>query len=125
MTEPTSTATGAAAGALSAIPAIWLGAQTDALLVGLFAAMLVTAQIRTIDSVRVAAATAFFSALAAGYGSPLLVVLGAAAMPSVARIDPSSLRLLSAFAIGALMPTLWPLIQRRAADRLAGGHENE
>lgn len=118
MTEPTSTAAGAALGALSAVPAIWLGAQPDALMVGLFAAMLATAQIRTIDSVRVAAAAAFFSALAAGYGSPLLVAVGASLIPVAARVEPHSLRLLAAFAIGALMPTLWPLIQRRAARRV-------
>lgn len=123
MTEPTSTAAGAAIGALGALPVLLLGAQTDALLVGLFAAMLVTAQIRTIDSVRVAAATAFFSALAAGYGSPLLVALGVAALPSAARVDPSSLRLLAAFVIGALMPTLWPLLQHRAAQHVGGGRE--
>ena len=123
MTEPTSTAAGAAIGALGALPVLLLGAQTDALLVGLFAAMLVTAQIRTIDSVRIAAATAFFASLSAGYGSPLLVALGVAALPSAARVDPSSLRLLAAFAIGALMPTLWPLIQRRAAQHVEGGRE--
>lgn len=123
MTDPTSTAAGAAIGALGALPVLLLGAQTDALLVGLFAAMLVTAQIRTIDSVRIAAATAFFASLSAGYGSPLLVALGIAALPSAARVDPSSLRLLAAFAIGALMPTLWPLIQRRAAQHVEGGRE--
>lgn len=118
MTEPTSTAAGAYAGALGALPALVLGAQTDALLAGMAAAMLVTAQIKTLDSVRVAAATAFFSALSAGYGSPLAATLAASVLPVAARVDPASLRLLAAFAIGALMPTLWPLIQRRAARRV-------
>lgn len=118
MTEPTSTAAGAAIGALGALPVLVMGAQTDALLLGMAAAMLATAQIKTIDSVRVAAAAAFFSALSAGYGSPVAATIGASMLSSVVRIDAASLRLPAALAIGALMPTLWPLIQRRAARRV-------
>ena len=50
MTEPTSTAAGAYAGAVTALPLAIFGAATDALGLGLFAALLVTIWMPTIST---------------------------------------------------------------------------
>ena len=122
MTETTSTAAGAVLGAAGALPVLVLGAQTDALIIGLFAAMASTAQIGAINSLGRAAAAAFFSSLSAGYGSPLLVpVAGAMAVKFGIALDAEPLRLLGAFVIGAVMPTLWPRLLARAERQVEEG----
>ena len=69
MAEPHITATGAAVGLAAAPPLIVLGAQVDALVIGLAAAILVTFWMETIDSKLKSGAAMVFSALLAGYGS--------------------------------------------------------
>lgn len=117
MTEPTSTAAGAVTGGLGALPILVLGAQVDALVLGLFASMLATAQLEDIDSFRRALSAAFFSSIAAGYFSPLVagwLAAFLASLPGAWVGGSEALRMPMAFAIGALMPTLWPILLRRA-----------
>jgi hypothetical protein len=101
MTEPTSTAAGAVLGAFGALPLLVLGAQTDALIIGLFAAMLSTAQIGAINSLGRAAAAAFFSSLSAGYGSPLLVPVVADTIQQANGILPT---------LSAMLRDHWPAL---------------
>ncbi len=121
MAEPHITATGAAVGLAAAPPLIVLGAQVDALVIGLAAAILVTFWMETIDSKLKSGAAMVFSALLAGYGSPVgaEVVIGLLA-PHVpaASLDGGSLRLLLALALGAGSPYLIPLLLRRAGRKI-------
>lgn len=108
MTEPTSTAAGAAAGALTVLPVAMLGAQTDALGLGLFAAMLVTLWLGSIDTRRKAFAAVGLSGLLAGYFSPHAAAYAATKFTSLSA-DPSSLRMPMALLIAIAAPFLVPL----------------
>lgn len=108
MTEPTSTAAGAATGALTVLPVAMLGAQTDALGLGLFAAMLVTLWLGSIDTRRKAFAAVGLSGLLAGYFSPHAAVYAATKFTSLSA-DPSSLRMPMALLIAIAAPFLVPL----------------
>ena len=72
MTEPTSTAACAAAGAVTALPLAIFGAATDALSLGLFAALLVTIWMPTISTRVRAFSAVLLSGVAAGYCAPVL-----------------------------------------------------
>ena len=108
MTEPTSTAAGAAAGAVTVLPVAMLGAQTDALGLGLFAAMLVTLWLGSIDTRRKAFAAVCLSGLLAGYFSPHAAAYAATKFTSLSA-DPSSLRMPMALLIAIAAPFLVPL----------------
>ena len=67
MTEPTSAAAGAYAGAVTALPLAIFGAATDALWLGLFAALLVSIWMPTISTRIRAFSAVLLSGVAAGY----------------------------------------------------------
>lgn len=122
MPEPHSTtAAGVFVGAGIGLTGTILGAQIDALLIGMFAATLMSFWLRTIDSVPRAAAAVAMSSLVAGYGSPLAAAWVASNM---AVADAAALRMPLALAIGAAAPTLVPLFVRRAAGFAQGGQSN-
>lgn len=101
---------GAAASSLTAI----LGAQIDALVIGLVAAVIVTIWLEQIDSRSKAASAVLFAALLAAYGSPVAESWVAAQVPSVAG---DALRLLLALVIGGCAPSLVPVAIRALGRR--------
>ena len=109
MPEPHSTTTaGIAIGASIGLTGTVMGAQIDALLIGLVAAILISFWLPTIDDRRKAAASVALSSMLAGYGSPVAAGWLAGTQPELAAGSP--LRLLVALALGALCPTLVPAI---------------
>lgn len=119
MAEPHSTITGALAGAAVSPVGLILGAQADALVVGLIAAVFVSTWLESIDSRIKAASAVLFSAMLAGYGSPVLAGMLASGMPSAAT-STESLRLLLAAVIGGGAPSLWPLVIRAGGKKING-----
>lgn len=111
---------GAVLGASLSLTGTVLGAQTDALVLGLMAAALVSAWLQKIDSVGSATAAICLSAMLSGHGSPL-----AAELLSTLAGGPTngeSLRLFCAVVIGAASPSLVPLLLTRA-KKVARGPE--
>lgn len=107
--EPAVTVTGAAAGAAVAmVPAGAMGVQTDALGLGLFAAMLVTLWLGSIDTRRKAFAAVGLSGLLAGYFSPHAASYVATKFTSLSA-DPSALRMPMALLIAIAAPFLVPI----------------
>lgn len=107
MPEPHSTAIGIAVGAGIGLTGSIFGAQADALLIGLVAAILISFWLPTIDDRRKAAASVALSSLLAGYGSPVMAAWLAGtqtAMPAGAELS----RLL-ALLIGVFCPTIVPV----------------
>lgn len=106
---------GAGAGAATVI----MGVHVDALVLGLVAALCVSTWLGGMDSnIKVAAAT-IFSALLAGYGSPVLAEYAARSVPEVAgNLD--ALRLLSAPVIGGVVPMLFPLAIKVMSNKIGG-----
>lgn len=108
MTEPhTSIATGAVVGLGTAI----LGAQVDALVIGLASAIFISIWMEAIDDKIKAGSAALLSAMLAGYGSPKAATFAAATWPALGGTD-DTLRLLMAVLIGAAAPTVIPLAAR-------------
>jgi uncharacterized membrane protein len=89
-----------------------LGAQIDALVAGLLAALFVSVWLESIDNRLKAGSAVLFSSLLAGYGSPVLADLAAAHVAGMAGAS-SGLRMLGALSIGALAPALFPVAVRR------------
>lgn len=112
MPEPHSTAAGAAIGASASMPLLIFGAHVDALVLGLLASIMIIFWLDSIDSRAKAASAVLFSALLAGYGSPVAAEVAAAKLPALAA-NSEGLRLLMAFAIGALTPYGIPLLMRK------------
>lgn len=108
MPEPHSTVAGIAVGAGIGLTGTVMGAQVDALIIGLVAAVLISFWLPTIDDRKKAAASVAMSSLLAGYGSPVAAAWLAADQASFSNGSP--LRLLLALAIGAATPTLVPVI---------------
>lgn len=108
MPEPNSTAIGIAIGAGIGLTGTVMGAQVDALLIGLIAAILISFWLPAIDDRRKAAASVALSALLAGYGAPVAAGWLAGTQPELAAGSP--LRLLVALSLGALCPTLVPAV---------------
>lgn len=107
--EPTVTVTGAAAGAVAAmVPAVAMGIQTDALGLGLFAAMLVTLWLGSIDTRRKAFAAVGLSGLLAGYFSPYAANYVATKFTSLSATA-ASLRMPMALLIAIAAPFLVPI----------------
>lgn len=111
------TTAGAASGGAVGISWVLLGAQADALVVGMLAATFVSAWLPQIDSYFRAAAAVCLSTLLAGYGSPHVAVFLASNIPG-GQAD--NVRMLSAILIGATAPTLFPILLRRG-QRIASG----
>lgn len=113
MAEPHSaTLAGAAIGASFSLTGTVLGAQPDALVLGLLAASFVSAWLHEINSLGRAAAAVCLSALLAGYLSPVLAPIVSGKVSGLSDGDP--LRLLLAVAIGACAPGVVPLLLKRA-----------
>lgn len=109
MPEPNSaTAIGIAVGAGIGLTGTILGAQADALIVGLVAAILISFWLPTIDDRRKATASVALSALVAGYGSPVAAVWLAGT--ETALKGGPDMRLLLALIIGIACPTIVPLL---------------
>lgn len=106
MPEPHSTAAGLVIGAGIGLTGTVMGAQVDALLIGLAASILVSFWLPTIDDRRKAAASVALSSLLAGYGSPVAAAWLSADHAELAAGSP--LRLLLALLIGAMCPTVVP-----------------
>jgi 1,4-dihydroxy-2-naphthoate octaprenyltransferase len=123
VTEPTSTAIGAAGcAAVSLLLAVMLGAQVDALLLGLIGSFIAVAWFDELNSMRRAAASVAAGALACGLLSGLLAVAMWSSLPSRMQslIDAESLRMPIALVIGFLVPSVGPVLKRRA-ERIARG----
>lgn len=116
MADPHAPITGIAAGAAISPAALVLGAQVDALIIGLVAAVFVSVWLESIDSRVKSAAAVLFSAMLAGYGSPVAADIIAANLPSASA---DSLRLLLALVIGGGAPGLVP-VMRALAIKWAG-----
>ncbi|OIR10966.1 hypothetical protein GALL_71370 [mine drainage metagenome] len=120
MVEPHSTVSaGIAQGALASSVTLFLGAQVDALIAGLVAAILVSIWLDKIDNKAKAAAAVLLSALLAGYGSPVAAEWVTASVSGIASSD--SLRLLLALMIGAISPTVVPIAIQTFGRRAGGG----
>ena len=102
------TMSGIATGAVAGSTTVLLGAQVDALAVGLIAAIFVTIWLEKIDNKIKAASAVLFAALLAGYGSPVAAEWVMASVPSVSH-STESLRMLLALLIGGGAPSLVPV----------------
>lgn len=111
---------GALTGAGISSITIVLGAQVDALVIGLIAAVFVSIWLESIDSRTKAASAVLFSAMLAAYGSPVAAGVLAANLPAAA-VDAEALRLLLAMVIGGSAPSLVPLAIRYLGRRIEGG----
>lgn len=121
MPEPHSTTAGVIVGAGVGLTSTVMGAQIDALLIGMIAAILMSFWLPAIDNVLRAASGVAMSSLCAGYGSPLAAGWLAT---QIGGMDASPLRLLMALVIGAAGPTLIPIALRRASSMAQGGPTN-
>lgn len=119
MAEPhASTVVGALAGTgISITGGVLMGAQIDALVVGLATALFVTIWMPSMDTRMKAGSAVLFSSMLAGYGSPVLAAWVASAVPSIAGLS-TELRLLGALCISALAPPLFPSVVDRAKQLL-------
>lgn len=119
MAEPHSTVlAGALAGAGVSSVTLLLGAQVDALVLGLIAAILVSIWMENIDNKGKAAAAVLLSAILAGYGSPVAAQYISASVTGITMTDP--LRLLLAAVIGAMAPGIIPLAVRFVGNKIGG-----
>lgn len=113
MSDP-STAAACAVGAACAAPTILLGADVNALLIGMFAAFFVTLWLDQIaDKLRAGGAVAL-STLLAGYVSPVAASWVSQQVPSVST-NLEALHYALAVVIGAAGPTMVPVLLRRVA----------
>ncbi len=108
MIDQHSTIAGAAAGGVTSTISIFMGAQVDALVIGLIAAVFVSIQLDMIDNRIKAASAVLFASLLAGYGSPVVAEWVASNTTSIAA-NAEALRLLAALIIGGSAPSLVPL----------------
>ena len=108
MADPHSTAAGIIVGAGASASTIFMGAQVDALVIGLVAAVFVSIQMDMIDNRLKAASAVLFASLLAGYGSPVVADWVAGHVVGIGA-NANALRLLMALGIGAVAPSLVPL----------------
>lgn len=118
MPEPNSTTAGVIAGASIGLTGTLLGAQVDALLIGLMAAIFVSIWMPTIDNRIKALAAVAMSSLLAGYGSPVAADWLATEQQGLGNGSP--LRLLLALLIGAVTPALAPAAINRLQSMIGG-----
>ncbi|MFA6015905.1 MAG: hypothetical protein WC742_12645 [Gallionellaceae bacterium] len=120
MAEPHSTVlAGALYGAGVSSVTMFFGAQVDALVAGLVAAILASIWMETIDNKRKAASAVILSALLAGYGSPVAAQWIAFSVSGISITD--QLRIVIALMIGASCPRLVPLVLQAFGKRVQGG----
>lgn len=119
MPEPHSTTAGVIIGGSIGITGSLFGAQIDALLLGMFAAIFVSIWLPTVNDRIKAAAAVALSSLMAGYGSPVAVAWVASDQAALAASG-SPLRLLMAIAIGAACPTVVPVAIARLQSVVGG-----
>ena len=120
MSDPHSQLAGLATGAGLSSVSLLMGAQVDALIVGLIASVIVSIWMESVDNKLKATAAVLFSALLAGYGSPVAAQWVAASVPSVGT-DYESLRLLLALLIGGYTPRFIPGSIAWAENKIKGG----
>lgn len=113
------TLAGALTGAGISSATVLLGAQVDALVVGLIAAVFASTWLESIDSLVKAAGAVLFAAMLAAYGSPVAAAIIAVKLPSAA-IEAEALRLLFAALIGGLAPSMVPLAIRYMGKKMSG-----
>ena len=119
MAEPHSTVgAGLLQGASLSSVSVLLGAQVDALVAGLVAAILVSIWLDTINNKSKAAAAVILSSLLAGYGSPVAAEWVTASISGIASSD--QLRVLMALMIGAASPTVIPIAIRTFGKKARG-----
>jgi hypothetical protein len=102
MAEPHSTALGVAVGAGIGLTGTVMGAQVDALLIGLMAAILISFWLPTVDDRKKAAAAVALSSLFSGYGAVWAAQLLATKLAIVLPHE------LLALLIGVACPTMVP-----------------
>ena len=119
MADPHAVIAGALTGAGVSSVTLILGAQADALVIGLVAAFFVSTWLETIDSRIKAASAVLFSAMLAGYGSPVAASWLASSVPAIAS-SAEPLRLLLALVIGGSAPSLVPLSIRYLGNKING-----
>ena len=120
MTDPNAVVAGALTGAGISSFTIILGAQSDALIVGLIAAVFVSIWLQSIDNHAKALSSVLLSSMLAGYGSPVAVVWMISSTPAFAP-NAEALRLLSALLIGACSPALVPITMKYLGNKISGG----
>ena len=118
MADPHSTLVGIVAGAGASSVSLLLGAQVDALAIGLMAAIFMSIWLDTIDNRIKAAAAVLFSALLAGYASPVAAGWLVQHYLSTAKIE--DIRLLLALMIGAITPTIMPIGIKFIVKKISG-----
>lgn len=120
MADPHSTVAGALIGAGAGASTIFMGAQVDALVIGLVAAVFVSIQMDMIDNRLKAASAVLFASLLAGYGSPVAAEWVVGHVDAIGA-NANALRLLMALSIGAVAPSLVPLGIRFLSKKIEGG----
>lgn len=121
MTEPGATVVSSAAGAGLRLSFTLLGADAQALVVGLVAAVLMSFWLPAVDQRSKACASVMFSALASGYGAAAAAAVAADNLPVLGKVE--QLHMLMAVIIGALLPVLMPAIIKRAKQIIGGNKE--
>ena len=119
MAEPHSSAIGSATGAIAALPAMFLGAHVDALILGLMASIFISIWLPSVNDRPKAFAAVCLSSLLAGYGAPLAAAYAATQLPSVA-VQADQARLLLAVLIGIVSPGLVPVLLGKLTQRAEG-----
>lgn len=119
MPEPHSTTAGIIIGGSIGITGSLLGAQLDALLLGMCSAIFASIMLPSVNDRTKAAAAVALSSLMAGYGSPVAVAWVASDQAALAASG-SPLRLLMAIAIGAACPTVVPVAIARLQSVVGG-----
>lgn len=106
MAEPTSSAVaGAVAAAPAALFSTFLGADVNAVIVGLIAAVFFTIVSAKLDDKVKAGASVLLSSLLAGYGAPVAAVAAQAHFPEIGAAGAEPIRMLLAVLIGVAGPT--------------------
>jgi len=119
MAEPHSTAIGAATGAIAALPAMFLGAHVDALILGLMASIFISIWLPSVDDRAKAFSAVCLSSLLAGYGAPIAAAYAATQLPTVAT-QADQARLFLAVLIGIVSPALVPTLIGKLTKRAEG-----
>ena len=116
MAEPHVSTAGITLGASVGITGTIVGAQADALIVGLVSAAFISIWLRQIDSWVKATAATFFSAMLAAFMSPFAAEWAARAFGLTGG---DGLRMLMTLLISAGCPAIFPLVLARAGRQVA------
>lgn len=111
--------TGTLIGATVSPTLLLMGAQVDALIVGLMAAVLATFWLEAVDSKPKAFGSVLLSSMLAGYGSPLAVAYSVSKVPEIAGTG-DVLRLFCAALIGVMVTVLLPTAVNWAKSKIKG-----